>query len=141
MLNRRRSNGFTLIEMLVVIVMLAILLSLALPSYRGTILKSHRSEARQALTAILNAQEAFRTYCGTYAVRLGKVESCSDRVIRHASTTENDYYALSITHVSAIGFQALAVAQGSQADDTQCSNMSIKVTGPEVIFLPKDCWK
>lgn len=141
MLSSRRPYGFTLIEMLVVIVMLAILLTLALPSYRGTILKSHRSEARQALTAILNAQEAFRTYCGTYASRLGRAESCSDRAIRHASTTDNSYYALSISQVSASGFLAFAVAQGSQANDTLCSNMSVQVTGPEVIFLPKGCWK
>ncbi|HHZ88190.1 MAG TPA: prepilin-type N-terminal cleavage/methylation domain-containing protein, partial [Chromatiaceae bacterium] len=46
---RRTPKGFTLIELMVTIVIVAILASIAIPSYTGQIQKSRRAEATASL--------------------------------------------------------------------------------------------
>ncbi|MDH4458572.1 MAG: prepilin-type N-terminal cleavage/methylation domain-containing protein [Nevskia sp.] len=48
-MNRRHTNGFTLVEMMVVLVVVGILAAIALPSYQSSVRKSRRSYARLAL--------------------------------------------------------------------------------------------
>ena len=53
-------HGFTLVEMVVVIAILAILVTIAYPSYRSQVRKSRRTDAKQSLT--LTAQQLERCY-------------------------------------------------------------------------------
>ena len=61
-----RSRGWTLIEALVALVLVAILLSLAVPSYRHYLLRGHRAEAARALLAVTACQERIRAATGFY---------------------------------------------------------------------------
>ncbi len=47
---RTRDHGFTLIELMITVAIVAILAAVALPSYRDSINKSRRAEARAQLT-------------------------------------------------------------------------------------------
>lgn len=62
------SNGFTLIEMMIVVAIIAILASIALPSYQDYILRSRIPEATAGLAAKRVQLETFfdnnRTYAG-----------------------------------------------------------------------------
>jgi type IV pilus assembly protein PilE len=57
----RRERGFTLIELMIVVVVVAILTAVALPSYLSQVQKSRRAEAKSALTQISTMQQQFRT--------------------------------------------------------------------------------
>jgi len=55
-----RNKGFTLIEMVIIMVIVAILVSLAIPSFKDTIRKSRRSDAMDTLMDIHLTKERFR---------------------------------------------------------------------------------
>src|SRR5262249_41553911 len=53
------SRGFTLIELMVVVVIATILLSLAVPSYMGQVRQSRRTEAKTAILDLAGREERF----------------------------------------------------------------------------------
>lgn len=62
----RPQTGFTLIEMLIVLVIMAILSALVYPSYLESVRKTRRAEARAALMKLMQQQERFYTLRNTY---------------------------------------------------------------------------
>ena len=64
--NRRHPRGFTLIEVMIVVVIVAILASIAFPSYQRYVLRSHRVEA-QALLSEAAARQALHRLQGAAA--------------------------------------------------------------------------
>jgi len=69
---RSRTRGFTLIEMMIVVVVVAVLAAIALPSYRSYVLRANRSAAQQVMQDIANREEQYRldarAYAATYAL-------------------------------------------------------------------------
>ena len=66
----RKANfrkGFTLIELMVVVAIIAILAAIAIPQYRKFQLKSKTSEAKMNIGAIVTAEESFAAENGLYA--------------------------------------------------------------------------
>ncbi len=56
---RKRSKGFTLIELMIVVAIIAILAAIAIPQYKKFQLKAKTSEAKTNLGAIRTAEEAY----------------------------------------------------------------------------------
>ena len=68
----RRHQGFTLIEVMIVVAIIGILGAIAYPAYQDYVLKGRRAEGRAALMEFMHQQERFATQNGTYlAVNLG----------------------------------------------------------------------
>lgn len=65
-LRQNRHGGFTLIELMIVVAVVAILSAIAFPSYQSFVLKGRRAEARTALLELMQQQERFMTQRGTY---------------------------------------------------------------------------
>jgi type IV pilus assembly protein PilE len=64
---RRTGEGFTLIELMIVVAVIALLAGVALPSYNESVRRGKRAEGRNALLKVAAVQERYFTANGTYA--------------------------------------------------------------------------
>ena len=65
---KRNEKGFTLIELMIVVVIIGILAALAIPRFMRATTKSKQSEAKQVLKQIYTMQHAYRQEYNTYAL-------------------------------------------------------------------------
>jgi type IV pilus assembly protein PilE len=66
-MKKRRIFGFTLVEVMIVVVIMSILAAIAYPSYTKYTIQSRRSDAQIALTQAATLQEKFYSDCSHYA--------------------------------------------------------------------------
>lgn len=60
------TRGFTLIELVIAVAIVALLASIALPAYQSAVWKARRAEARAAILDLLQQQERLLTQTGAY---------------------------------------------------------------------------
>jgi type IV pilus assembly protein PilE len=72
---RKSKKGFTLIEILVVVLILGILAAIAMPQYFKVVERGKISEAFSALDSVRGAEERYLSSTGNYCV--GAVTSCT----------------------------------------------------------------
>lgn len=133
-----RAAGFTLIEVMIVLAIVAILAAVAMPSFLGQIRKSKRSDAMEAASRIQQAQERFRVINPTYAANLG--------ALGLPSTTSGGYYTMATAAgagaAAATQYMVTATANAgtSQAGDSGCTTMTITLNAGVVSYSPALCW-
>jgi len=66
----RRPDGFTLIELMIVVAVIAIITLIAFPSYQSYVVKSKRAEGRSALLGAIQNLERYFTNNNTYTTDL-----------------------------------------------------------------------
>jgi type IV pilus assembly protein PilE len=117
----RSSSGFSLIELMVAVGILAIVAALAYPSYQNSVRKGRRAEGFAALAAIQQAQERWRSNRTSYASTADFPSSLT--------TSPNSLYTIAINGAAESGYEAIATAQGSQSGETACKLLAVKVQG------------
>lgn len=149
LMNSRRwpdNLGFTLMELMIVVSIVAILAAIALPSYQDQVRQTRRSDGQVALMEIALAQEKFRTHCPHYAGALTGERHChADQATSSAlglsATSSEGYYSLSVSAASTNGFIARADPVGNQTlDDSRgviCAPLTIDQDGQRE---PPACW-
>jgi type IV pilus assembly protein PilE len=109
-----RTRGFNLVELVIVLALVAILVTLALPSWQDALRKSRRSDGMQAITTIHLAQERWRVNNTTYA-------SLAQLGVANPYVSSDAHYSLTVSGTSATGYTITAAPQGDQANDS-CGN-------------------
>ena len=123
--SRVHGRGFTLIELMIVVAIVAILTAIALPSYSRYVMRSRRASGHDILMQIATAQERYYTNFNKYATDLS-----ADLGFDAASLTgEGGYYIVSLAPgASANSFTLVATPQGAQAGDV-CKNLTLSNAG------------
>ncbi len=76
-----RSSSFTLIELLVVMAIIAILIGLLFPAFRAVQNQAKRTQAKNDLTQIVNAVNAYYTDYGKYPFVTARYDSYGPAVL------------------------------------------------------------
>lgn len=128
--NRR---GFTLIEMVIALAIIAILMVVSMPDYEEQLVQGRRSDGSTALTIFSQRVERYFLENGSYS---GATTSI------YKETSDEGYYTLSITTTDD-SYQLQATATGVQTGDSTCGNLTLNNQGERGITgsgIAIDCW-
>jgi len=134
---RQTAHGFTLIELMIAVAVVAVLAAIALPSYQNSIRKGRRSEAFAALANVQQLQERHRSSQPVYAASLTDAVNAAPPGLGMAVTrTANGYYDLALSNTDAGGYTvtAVGVAGTSQADDSACRALGVRMQAGNVLY-------
>lgn len=128
------SRGFTLIEVMIAVAIVAVLASVAYPAYQDSIRKGRRAEAFTALSALQQAQERWRSNNASYTNVLPNTNGSGvpPNGLNIAATTASGLYTIGVdSDFSATGYKATATAVTgtSQARDGNCSVLGVQMEG------------
>ncbi len=115
-----RVRGFTLIELMITVAVVAILAAVALPSYQDHVRKSRRAQAKADLVEVAQLLERYHTVQNTYVgFTLPFEQSPRDGTSR---------YTISLGGESASAFTLTAAPGDAQAED-KCGTMTLDQAG------------
>ena len=136
-------HAFTLIELMIVVAIIGIIAAIAYPSFSEYTKKARRSDGKAAMLSILIAQKKFRGNCPTYAATLNGTDGWDcDKALPVSSTTENDYYTISLSGANGNSLTVTATAKGVQTSDSSCTPLTITInaSNPKGLKGPDGCW-
>lgn len=117
-----KNLGFTLVELVIVIVIVGILSVVAVPIYTGYTKKAMATEAEGTLGAINTAQKVYYAEHSCFLATVGEV---SDNGTLDINLVSNKYFTSFQVNTSATGFTATTAGTGG------ASGISVTLTGSD----------
>ncbi|MFI4937212.1 MAG: type IV pilin protein [Candidatus Berkiellales bacterium] len=120
-------SGFSLLEMLLTLSIVAILATIAYPSYTHQMIKYRRVDGQMMLFQVAAALEIYFSEHNTY----------QNASLENMTVPNTQYYLLEISELSALSYTISAIPKGPQANDS-CGTLTLthtQVKGPNAA-----CW-
>lgn len=120
----KKTNGFTLVELMIVVAIVGVLAVVALPSFKNSALEAKRSDA---IAVLLQARQSMERY---YSKNYTYVGATAGTTVPNKApvdgTAEN--YTVSLSNLTATTFTLTATPKDSQAGDS-CGVLAINQAG------------
>lgn len=134
----RTYQGFSFIELLIVMVIIGILAAIVYPTYTRYIIKTHRVDAQIALLDLAHRMERYYDQYHTY-------KGATLRLINADRVSRSGYYLLDIpaSHLGYRTYLLRAIPQLEQINDTVCGTLSLDQNGKKEITgtgKVQQCW-
>ena len=148
-LTRKNLRGFTLIELMIVIVIVAIVSAYAYPSYMRYIVNTKRTAATSVLLQVADRQQQFFMDSKTYTADLTNLGfpsnplEISDDGRSMASGDSDNVYSVALSNVTVTTYTITATPLNVQLSrDTDCGALTFDQSGAKGAGgSVEDCWK
>jgi type IV pilus assembly protein PilE len=142
----RNTKGFTLIEVMIVVVVIAILAAIAFPSYQESVRKARRADAKSTLLATAQILERCFTEFNVYNNTNCSVIDAGPAIAFDSDDTTkgvsgDGYYRITNTALTTTTFtiQAAPTIKGGQNNDARCATFTLTEAGVKGA-TNTDCW-
>ena len=122
---RKSQGGFTLVELMVTVVVIALLAMVAIPAYNDSVRKGRRADAKAALEKIAARQEQYFMDNKTYTTDIEALGFSEIGSSNEAYSTDN-HYRIRVSSASATAFKAEAQPM---SEDPECQQMTLNEGG------------
>lgn len=130
----QRHDGFTLIELMIVVAVIAVLAAIAYPSYQDSVMKSRRKAAAGCLLEGAQYMERYYTTKLTYKNSALPALGCTADLAK--------YYGFSLKDVKSMSYRLEAKPTAAQ-NDSRCGTLSIDqkgTKGRDGTAAVSECW-
>ena len=135
-----RSQGFSLIELMIAVVIVGILAAIAIPMYSDYVTRSRRADGQATLMQV--AQELERCYTQFSKYNDNSCSGVNSGVV--SETSDQGFYGISASggNLTESTFTLTATPQNEQADDTDCTALTLTHLGEQSATGddPDSCW-
>ncbi|MES2673265.1 MAG: type IV pilin protein [Pseudomonadota bacterium] len=149
---RKNNQGFTLIELMISVAIVATLSALAFNSYQRTVLAAGRTDAMVALSDVAQRMQRCFTAQSTYKPTATGVCAVADSAVATAGIISTDgLYKINLVNdtsytATAYVLTATPVTGKRQAKDTACTSFSLNQIGVKTAKKSTtdntaECWK
>ena len=122
-----RQSGFTLIEVMIVVVIVAILASIALPAYEDYVIRGKRAEGRAAIATV--SQQLERCFTRTNSYNDGGCNFAT-------GATEGGLYNIGLVNDA----NSYTITATQLFGDAECGNLSLQSDGTRGSNNNATCW-
>ena len=134
----RRLRGFSLIELMIVLVVIGVLSAVAWPSYQDYVRRSHRSAAQAFMLTIAGRQEQYLLTNRSYTTTIG-----TGGLGLTAPTETSGRYTFAVTNPTATSYLITATAVGNQVVPNKFGDLTLASDGTKTspASPPAEEWK